>query len=108
MKVETLLKTYYFKKTTTNIDSVVNVTVELIERSSNNIKGRATANIRIDIGDDIVTDTNLSNTHLIKFDWNKLIDNAERTALDYFFIRYGISDFFPQNNQTDLTKLYIH
>lgn len=77
---------------------------KVIRLSDNKVIDRIKTSIDIYEMNDFI-EASQSPFSVTPYDWNQIIDQTKRGQLDFYAQKVPISDFFPMNSDTDISKL---
>lgn len=106
MKLEDFTAKYGFKFSTVNNGQELVATTEVFRKED----GKRIGGVKSSF-DMLDTSVKLQDSQtpisLFEWDWDKLIEETKLFQLDHFALQIPIEDFYPRNQETKTTDLYI-
>lgn len=106
MTLENFKADYKFVFNTEPEGRTLTITTEVIRRADEIRIAGVESKFDIFETEDQLRDSQ-TETSIIKWDWDKLIEETKRAQLDHFAKHVPIEDFFPRNRDTEIESLYI-
>jgi len=105
MTLSQFLSIYRFQFTGQVIgNGVYEAVTSVIRLSDDQVVSRVKTSIDIVETNDFI-EASQTEFSLVGWDWQAIIDQTKRGQLDYFAQRVPITDFFPLNSDTDISRL---
>lgn len=106
MKFKDFKANYGFRFSTVNNGHELTAVTEVIRKKDGVRIGGVTSSFDI-FETGIKLQDSQSPISLFEWDWDKLVEQAKRFQLDHFALLIPIEDFYPRNEETETTDLYI-